>query len=71
MNNFLQIAVVVSSMWIGWTAHKFVDDDSMRHSWLIENMQCRMTDETRTILGVDEAKWTCDKQDAFWRPITE
>lgn len=60
----------VIGMFIGATVNEFKNDDSMRHSWIIEHMDCRETGETRQLLGVTEFKWDCAKQDAFWRSQT-
>ena len=54
---------------IGIQFGAFMADDSMRHSWIVEHYDCRDSGERREVLGETEAKWTCEKQDDFWRPI--
>ncbi len=68
MTKIIALAYLLSGMTLGMVWEDFKNDDSMRHLWIVEHMDCRVTDVTREILGVTEIKWTCRKQDAFWRP---
>ena len=65
------VLIFVTGILVGDFFSDLANDDSMRHSWIVEHMDCRKTDETRELLGVTEVKWDCRKQDAFWRPISE